>query len=402
MRRKIISFLIIPILLIFVVGCSLDQLSDFMGKAGENVLIKTGTVTVNTTQGDNVVSAIGNLFGGEGGEIDQGVINDLKEDLKTVLDSPEKTKDLKNKLSKELEDDDLAAANKAKGDLETVLGELGLEDGFEFDITTEADLLVASLALSLFESVNDLGAESDETTVMAVLSDAVLLLDTINALSPTGLVDLGSSLEELLGEFMGRGRSVSRSRGDEDDFEFIEIALPVIKNLVRAMDSDNSGELDDQEFNTLVRNYAIMRKTYESMAETLIRDDGTARRRLKFSDQINYVLSVLMTEGSGAFEGYKFVDEDDNTLEGFRGLLNGILNLVKYLDANPNVNVQDVDPVIYVGDLSDPEIFPGGDFEDELDAILNNALDNLIKIAKAVPNNSLIVGELEKLKEQGE
>ena len=64
MRKKLIGFLLVPVLLLAIVSCDGDifgTISDFMGQTGANVYVDGGLVQVDTSQGATVSNALAGL-----------------------------------------------------------------------------------------------------------------------------------------------------------------------------------------------------------------------------------------------------------------------------------------------------------------------------------------------------
>jgi len=380
MRKKIIGFLIIPILLIAVVGCDLDSLSSFMGKMGENVLTGAGIVTVDDTQTKNVANNVNKLFD-DVGDVDPAVMKQVKEDLKDVFESPKKTEDLKEKLSKPASQE---AKDKAEDDFEDVLKEIFGDDAdfgdLDFEIESEADLLVASLLLDLAENVKDKGKEieeMDESDALEIISDALFIVEVINALSPAGSVDLSEAFTDILSSLGDRGISRngnSRDGGNDFDENLENFIIPILRPILNAIDTNKNGIIDSKELKAISKDYAIMKDSYEKLAKGIIRDDGSVRKKLKTSDPINYAISVIFTSGHTLFKTYKN-DEPKNDIkntQGFRRFLNDVMAFLKAYDKN-----KDADPNDYFGDL---ENFVGDEWENFFeDSGVDETLLNLLK-----------------------
>jgi len=386
MRKKIIGFLIIPILLIAVIGCDLDSLSKLMGNMGKNVLTEAGMVTVDDTQTKNVANNVNKLFSGEG-DVDPDVMKQVKEDLKDVLESPKKTEDLKKKLEKPASD---AAKNKAQQDFEKVLEDIFGDEAdlgdLDFEIESEADLLVASLLLDLAENVKDKDIEDmEEAEALEVISDALFIVEVINALSPAGSVDLSDAFMDILSNLGDRGISRggnSRDGGGDDFDENLEnFIIPILRPILNAIDTNNNGIIDSKELKAISKDYAIMKDSYEKLAKGIIRADGSARKKLKTSDPINYAISVIFTSGHTLFKGYENGNpkNDTNNTEGFRRFLNDVMAFLKAYDKD-----KDTDPDGFFGEL---DKFVGDDWEKFFEG--SGVDEVLLNLLKASPLKAL-------------
>ncbi|MGI6466982.1 MAG: hypothetical protein ACOXZZ_05270 [Sphaerochaetaceae bacterium] len=284
MRKKIIGFLIIPILLIAVIGCDLDALSGLMGKMGTNVLTSTGAVTVDDTQTKKVSENISKVVDGAG-KVDKEKLKEVKEDLKDILDSPKKAEDLKEKLKN---DADPNTASKTNDELKEKLEDLfGNDHGLDFEITTEADLLVAVLVIDLLDTIDsavDVGdfEDLDESEIMDIVSDAFFIIEVVNSLSSTGDVDVDDILQDFLANLGDGFRGVSRANsrdGGGDDFEVEEVIVPILKSVITAMDTNKNGVVSKSELDAMVVNYSFIRSSYESMAKALAKETSSKRRK---------------------------------------------------------------------------------------------------------------------------
>lgn len=155
MKKKITGFFIIPILLIVVVGCSLDQLSDFMGKTGKNFFMEAGFVEVDNSQVTAVSDKFSNLFD-DAGEVDKDTLEEIKKDLGDILDSPEKTQKLKEQLSGDAEPgaDLLQLIDDINDGFEKIVEDSDIEAP-KIEIKTEADMLVVALVADLLDDLLD-------------------------------------------------------------------------------------------------------------------------------------------------------------------------------------------------------------------------------------------------------
>jgi len=204
MKRRKLAFLIVPIILLAFVSCEGDifgTISDFMGQTGENVLVSGGLVGVNTQQVDAVSQSVSTMAD-ENGDPDPEKVTQVKEDLKNVLDSPKKTEALKTDLAKDISDESQTTADNLKTKLNDMKADLGIDDAdLDFEIKTEADLLVATLIVDIANNFGDLD-EDDEDQLIALASEALFVVEVIKAVSPTGMVDLDDAVNDLLTSFL--------------------------------------------------------------------------------------------------------------------------------------------------------------------------------------------------------
>ena len=350
MRKKIIGFLIIPILLIAVVGCDLDALSGLMGKMGTNVLTSTGVVTVDDTQTKNVANKVSNVVDG-GGEVDKAKLKEIKDDLKDILESPKKSEDLKEKLKEDVKDQD--AADNAKGKLQDKLedlfgGGVGDDDSeLDIEIKTEADLLVAVLFIDLLDNIEDAldgkdfeEADLDDETLLDLVADAFLIIEVVNSVSSTGDVDIDEILSEFLagfGDFRGISRSSSRDGGD--DIDPVDVVVPILKSIIVAMDTNGNKIISEGELSAMVSNYSLIRNSYENMARALEFRKNTNKKPIKVSDPINYLISIVMTTGTSELS--KYDNSANGGGKGFIGLLNDVYKFILAYEKNDKVEFED-------------------------------------------------------------
>jgi len=381
MRKKMILLLIIPIILIAIVSCDLDSLSDFMGSMGGNVLLSSGMVTLDTAANDKALESISNFLD-EDGNLDLDKVDEVKDLLKEIQQSPEKMKDFKSKASKPLDED--VYTDDIKGQIEDIIEDLGLGDDIEIEITTQADLLVASLIISMAESVKD---DMNEEEVKDLINDAILVIETINAVSPVGLIDLGSGMKDLLNEFLDKNRGsrgMSRDGGRDDDLSdtINDLILPILKPTLIAIDTDKDSEISLDELKIAVRDFSMMRKSYETMAKKLL-DNGNARRKLKFTDQINYALSVVFSIGPQVFKEY---------LNGGNSEFLAFLNDAYAFAMNPDIdNFEE-----HFGNMDDVEKAFNAYLEYNDNAQFDIIKSTMLNISKSISNNEFLTGKIEE------
>ncbi len=391
MRKKIIGFLIIPILLIAVIGCDLDSLSKLMGNMGKNVLTEAGMVKVDDTQTKSVANKVGDVLD-DNGEVNPAKLKEVKEDLKDIFESTEKTEDLKEKLKGDVKPENQNAATETEAKLKNKLNDLFGEDGEDFDldieITSEADLLVAALVVDLLDSVEKLIDDNndandiedlDEGDIINIISDAMFIIEAVNALSPVGAVDLGEAFTDILSNLGDRGISRDGVGNDEFDENLEKFIIPILRPILTAMDTNKNGKISEPELKIVVRDYAIMRSSYEYMAKGIIKEDGkTARKGVKTSDPINYAISVIFTSGHKIFDGYL---SENNYESNFLGFLNDVKIFLDAYDKNKSV-----DPNDFFGDL---DMFDEDD-EDNWDSFFGDIVKSTFKnLLKASPLKAL-------------
>jgi hypothetical protein len=381
MRKKTILLLIIPIILIAIVSCDLDSLSDFMGSMGGNVLLSSGMVTLDTEANDKIIGSISDLFD-DAGNINSAKVDEVKDLLKEIQQSPEKLKDFKSKASEPLGND--VDTDDVKDKIEDIIKDLDLGVDVEIEITTKADLLVASLIVSMAESVKD---DMTEEEAKDLINDAILVIETINAVSPVGLIDLGSGMKDLLTEFLDKNRGSRATSRDFSDNEFEDalndFIIPMLKPILKAIDTGKDDTISEEELKVAVRDFSMMRKSYETMAKKLLDDNDNALRKLKFTDQINYALSVVFSIGPKVFNDYL-----NNANTGFLGFLNDVYVFVM----NPDLDDFDA----HFGDMN----AVGDAFNDYLTdkdkAQFSIIKSTMLNISKSISNNGFLTDKIDE------
>ena len=346
MKRKLWAFLLVPIILIAFVSCEGDifgTITNFMDQTSQNVLVSSGMVTVDTAQVDAVADSVSTVvalntnqpatFDSTDSSFDQAAVDayneafttaveETKTQLKEVLESPAKVEELKEQLSATVVAADVPvkvsqAVDQIKTDLD-----------IDFEIETEADLLVATLIVSVMDSPTFTALQNDpdsvsETDAAALVADALQVVDVVKAISPTGTIELDSAVNDLLNSFLGgEDRAVSRVEvvGDGEDWGAIlsDYIVPIINPVLDAMDTSGNGSIEESELRGMVRDYGVMRRGYERMAPGLVRGNGTIRNQKKLSDLINYALSVIFSSGRTLLDGYTVSTTDNDFLEFLR------------------------------------------------------------------------------------
>ena len=396
-----------PIILLAFVSCEgdiFDTISDFMGQAGENVLVTGGLVSVNTQQVDAVSQSVSTLASVDEGTgevtITEETMTQVKEDLKNVLDSPQKTEALKTDLAKPIEEgsDNETVAVALKTKIDTAIEDLDLGEDFEFSIETEADLLVATLIVDIANKVEALGDDPDEDDLLALASDALFVVEVIKSVSPTGMVDLESAVSDLLKSFTDdrSARATARSEGDDDE-DFAEILeqyiIPILKPVLIATDSSKDGIISVEELKVMTRDYALMRKSYEDSAPGLVKldEDGTTvlkiNKPMKLSNLIDYALSVVFSTGNRLLVDYTSTRENGDKLLGF---LNDVWDFIRAYELDDAAEITE-----YLN-TDDIEAI-GTALETYSESPAWTTVENtLLSISRAIPRNSALTEMLEE------
>lgn len=412
MKRKLWAFLLVPIILIAFVSCEGDifgTITNFMDQTSQNVLVSSGMVTVDTAQVDAVADSVSTVvalntnqpatFDSTDPSFDQAAVDAYNEDfaaaveetkteLKEVLESPAKIEELKEQLSAPVAAADVPVKiTEAVEDIETELG-------IDIEINTEADLLVATLIVSVmdnptFAALTDGDDTNDgdvtEEDIAAMVSDALQVVEVVKALSPTGAIELDTAVNDLLNSFLGgEDRAVSRVEvvDDGEDWGAIlsDYIVPIINPVLDAMDTSGNGIIEESELRAMVRDYGVMRRGYERMAPGLVRGDGTIRNQKKLSDLINYALSVIFSSGRTLLDGYTVPTTDNDFLEFLR-------DVQDYLAAYEDDPEADFDSYI-------DTTFISTSIEDNYNTVLTNHGDTigytLLNISSAIPKNTMI------------
>ncbi|MDD3941276.1 MAG: hypothetical protein PHR90_02260, partial [Sphaerochaetaceae bacterium] len=163
-RMRMLAFLLIPILLLAVVSCELDALSDFMGQAGTNAYVEGGLVVIDTSQGAAVVSSVGSLdaiYTSEGEAAYAAEVETVKTAIAEALTSTTKTEALIEELAKPLTS---PVPDKVTDTVAAIETELGITIG---DPTTEGDLVTLVLVVEVYEK-----ASSPEITAILAKPEA--------------------------------------------------------------------------------------------------------------------------------------------------------------------------------------------------------------------------------------
>jgi hypothetical protein len=346
MRKKMILLLIIPIILIAIVSCDLDSLSDFMGSMGGNVYSDLGLVEIDTSQGAAVSGAIGNILDPA---IDEEAykeqVEKMLDSFSDALQSEQKKEALKKDMAKPAPKDENTGKAKVPKIAQDLLGELNTKTGLDIstdDIETEGDLAAILLITEFYDKVKDVDPDDDDFDMddaLEAVSEALEILEIIDTISPTGSILIDDILEELFGdsdlmEQLFRGsRSSSRSSrdGGGDDIDPMAIIEPIFKTIINGIGKDSNGDINAKELKRAIVNYGIMRATYEKMAPLLEKSGKTT----DLGDIINYMISVVFTEADAFF---KSIDDEKD----FEGAINAI---IEWLENENRGNYRD-----YFGD----------------------------------------------------
>lgn len=339
MRKKTILLLIIPIILIAIVSCDLDSLSDFMGSMGGNVYSDLGLVEIDTSQGAAVSGAMGQvtsmLVVPKAEEGDPGYddyveyVEAYKEQVEKMLDSfsdamqsEQKKEALKKDMAKPASE---GVPPRAQELLDDLNGQTGLNITAA-DIETEGDLAAILLITEFYDKVKDVDPDDvdlDMDDALEAVSEALKILDIIDTISPTGSVKIDDILEELFGNsdimdqlFRGSRSSNRSSRdGGGDDIDPMAIIEPIFKTIINGIGKESPIKIKSTELKRAIVNYGIMRTTYEQMAPFLEKSGKTT----DLGDILNYIISVVFTEADA------FFDSLDGGGKTFEGAINAII-----------------------------------------------------------------------------
>lgn len=210
MKRRLLLFLLVPILVLAITSCDADMRSNFagfLGGLGGNVYIDSGMVEPNTADVKAAAQTIAGLGSGDGkaavtagGQIEAEVFgiavnvagkvdedtpfmkpqspadqSKMKDDLASALDSPSQTEELKKEMAKKVDDQDRKDAVKGTvkvlnatidkiiedaegvegsgidGEIKEVLNKLKLSIDDEDDLT-EGDVLMVQMMANLISN----------------------------------------------------------------------------------------------------------------------------------------------------------------------------------------------------------------------------------------------------------
>ncbi len=330
MRKKGFWFLLlIPIMLLTIASCDLDTLSNLMGGMGDNAYAQAGWVTIDTSHGEAISGALGGLQDldtetEDGKAAYQEGIKDIKQALGGA-NTEQKKQALKESLSAPLTSDIPDKVNDAIGNIATDL------DITIPDPTTEGDLVVLVLLTEVYEAAKDIDFDTAEAEeLIELLSDALLIIDTVKDISPAGSIDLDSIIGELLGneglfdELFRSSRSTSREEGDDDKtMAIVESLFNAIINSIGTTGSGIEKKIDEGNLNRALANFAVMRVSYEIAAKALAKAESQGRE-IGLGDITNYIISVAMTEADN-FLTWAKVKDSESVEYSLENVLNEIL-----------------------------------------------------------------------------
>lgn len=317
MGKRLLAFLIVPIILVAFVSCEGDifgTISNFMGQAGENVLSD-----VTTVPSDNVDNLSGAL----------AEVNDLDDDLaevtvtvktsvKEIIKSTGETALAEEALAEPIEDPEGETGLEA--DIRTYYtDELGLDADEVPTTITQADLAVVIY-------LKDIANETDATKKVETTKE---LVEFIKKTSPIGNINVLTAVNTLLTNMMdSEDRSVSRSGSREipDAYTDIDTGISysnapaeqvdmlinitgIMKTILVAIDVDGNNVISTGETLTFKQDYAAIRKGYESYEVDSSTGEVTIGPGMQLSDLIAYVLSVVFTEVPGIIGTDSYPDE---------------------------------------------------------------------------------------------
>jgi len=376
-----LAFLLIPILLLAVVSCELDALSDFMGQAGTNAYVEGGLVVIDTSQGAAVVSSVGSLDAidtstDEGKAAYAAEVETVKTAIAEALTSTTKTEALIEELAKPLTS---PVPEKVTDTVEAIETELGITIA---DPTTEGDLVTLVLVVEVYEKASspEITAilakpeadrtEADQEQLIELVSEALQVVETVQTVSTAGSINLDDILGGLIEdpallELLGRSsatRDITREGEEDDPMAFI---APIFNSIINSIGKDASGNIDSAELTRAISSFGVIRTAYEQMAPALPPYDVLRARGLELglTDVTNYLLSVIFTEADSFFQAYSalsasYTDIGDSLTDvtiDFEKAINEAIDYMESEDTTDLVNLGQIDWEIaaqyYMGDL---------------------------------------------------
>ena len=243
MRKHILALLLlVPILLIPLVSCDgdvLGSLSDFMGKAGGNALLESGTVVVDTSQGAAIGDAAGALAGLKLAEdatpeeeaayeaAYKAEVEKIQDALADALAAPDGTKATKLK-----EDMGKTTTTQPPKKVSDKIDEIKTELGITIETETQGDLIAAILMVEAVEkgdkiaSALDNADPADDPTdeeLLEFISEALQVVEIVRTVSPANAISLDDLISDLIGDddlmndLLGRSRATSRDSGEDEE-----------------------------------------------------------------------------------------------------------------------------------------------------------------------------------------
>lgn len=318
MRKKLMGFLLVPVLLLAIVSCDdniFGTISDFMGQAGANVYVDGGLVQVDTSQGETVSNALAELTGAipDPGDTEayDTYVADYQEQVETAKTA------IVEALASETKKEVLVAAMTTElpitdenpiediipprvDDIVTDFNAAGLGVTIDYDgIQTEGDLVALVLITEFYDSVKGIDVDTlDSDEALALVSEAQQVIEIVQAISPTGAVTLDEILgglisdQALLDQLLPKGTARSTTREGEDDFDPSTILEPIFNTVINAIGKGDDGYILSSGLKRMQTNFSMMRIAYEQMAPAL----AGSGKALELTDSINYALSVIFTE----------------------------------------------------------------------------------------------------------
>ncbi len=377
-RMRMLAFLLIPILLLAVVSCELDALSDFMGQAGTNAYVEGGLVVIDTSQGAAVVSSVGSLDAidtstPEGEAAYAAEVETVKTAIAEALTSTTKTEALIEELAKPLTS---PVPDKVTDTVAAIETELGITIA---DPTTEGDLVTLVLVVEVYEKASspEITAilakpeadrtEADQEQLIELVSEALQVVETVQTVSTAGSINLDDILGGLIEdpallELLGRSsatRDITREGEEDDPMAFI---APIFNSIINSIGKDASGYIDSVELTRAISSFGVIRTAYEQMAPALPPYDVLRARgmELGLTDVTNYLLSVIFTEADSFFKEYDTLSKNteltDVTID-FEIAINEAIDYMESEDTNDLDNLGQIDWEIaaqyYMGDLKE-------------------------------------------------
>ncbi len=371
MKRRLLLFLVVPILVLTITSCDADMRSNFAGfLGGFGGNIYDGLIESDLSSANDANEAIAGLDGvkpalGDGGKVELygGVEIILTED--DVVLSSQSTNDqaaMRDKIKKATKTDDnkekfvtdqkkpasggqqeaakgtVKAINAtidaiAGGDVDdsvkTLLEKLKLPEVEEEEIT-QADVLILQLMTDMISNTMDAigedGKTLDEDKIESLLNDVLFTVEIAETLSGASSISFVDDLNlfDLLPD--GDGKSARAIVEIDDDDGVLEGIRSIFPSLIKLMGIKRSGNTYSYSY-TEYQSFILNQRAYRASIEQAVGLDGnknSLRNKAKFTENtlIKYLISVLMTQNHSFLESKEKQDQ-------------GNLMFINFLNANP-------------------------------------------------------------------
>ncbi len=309
MKKLLLLLLISSLVALSFISCEGDifeNLSDFMGQTGENVLITQGVYVPSTEHVEAVSTTLSGI--GSDAPVTPEQIDDLKDSVAEILESESETGAAAEDMKEPVEDEEIPVG--LETDIAEIEDALGLDSG-TIVIEDKGDLVAVILMKGLKDELDAVDEDTTPEEKEAIVADGEKLLEFIVETSAIGSMDITGALGDLLSELTKSSpladtlietRALTRltDPAPEEEYDldtFVDMAGPIFEALYNTIDTDGTPGISAEEFTTAKNKYGQARSTIDGIAPHLqVVAEATGVKNGTLMNIVHYAFAVILTE----------------------------------------------------------------------------------------------------------